>query len=242
MSPKERHALALLVIVGLVGHGIRLLARAPEAPPGGVTLFTKSKPVDLASHRARSARVGRPLGVGERINLNTASFDEIARLPRLGASRAKAIVRARRERGGFASLADLDSVPGVGPTLLAAIRSHVELGDTNRVRRSPGTAAGRAQSVAPTAPPVTPAPVVAVVRESGARASKRRAEGTPLVRLNSASEMDLVSLPGIGPTRAKAILAYRQSNGPFASVWDLKKVPGLSLRLVHQLASQVVVP
>ncbi len=239
MSPKERHALALLVTVGLVGHGIRLVARAPDSAPGGVELFAKSEPVDLATHRARSARSGRALASGERIDVNSAPFDEIARLPRLGPSLAKAIVRSRDDRGGILSLAELDAVPGVGPALLAAIAPHVGFGDTNRVKRARAATDGRTRSVVPEAPP---APLVAA-EPAGTRATASSGElVAPSVRLNSASEKDLVGLPGIGPTRAKAILAYRQSNGPFASVWDLEKVPGLGRRLVRQLASQVVVP
>lgn len=239
MSPKERHALAILVTVGLVGHGIRLVAHAPDSPPGGVTLFAKSEAVDLATHRARSARAGRALAEGERIDINSAPFEEIARLPRLGPSIAKGIVRARSEGGGFLSPADLDSVPGVGPALLAAIGPHLAFGDTNRVKRSRGGAAGRSRSVIP-GPPLSP--LVAVGADPRSAVVTGRPSGAPPVRLNSASEIDLVSLPGIGPMRAKAILAYRQGNGPFASVWDLEKVPGLSRRLVRQLASQVVVP
>ncbi len=239
MSTKERHALALLVTVGLVGHGIRLVAHTPEAPPGGVTLFSKSTPIDLATHRARSARAGRPLATEERIDINSAGFEEIARLPRLGTGMAKAIVRARAERGGFTSVADLDAVSGIGPSLLAAISPHLAFGDTNRVRRGRQGSSGVVQSVAPAAPP---APLVSG-NQRGEKTARLPDGQTALpVRLNSASEIDLVALPGIGPTRAKAILAYRQSNGPFASVWDLENVPGLSRRLVRQLASQVVVP
>jgi competence ComEA-like helix-hairpin-helix protein len=240
MSTKERHALLLLLTIGLLGHGIRLLSAGPEGSPGAVTLLARSQPVDLALHRAKSARLARPLGPEERIDLNTASFEEIARLPRLGPSLAKAIVRARSERGGIASLAELDSVPGIGPSLLAAITPHVAFGDTNRVRRRDGEKAKRAQSVLPQAPP---APYVLRGPETaGRRGDSGGASERPLVRLNSASALDLDRLPGIGPARAKAIVAYRQSNGPFASVWDLEKVPGMSRRVVRQLAPQVVVP
>jgi competence ComEA-like helix-hairpin-helix protein len=204
-----------------------------------VTLFAKSKPVDLATHRAMSARADRPLGAGELIDINAAGFAEIDRLPRMGTRLAKTIVRIRTERGGFASLAELDSVPGVGPALLAAIGPHLTLGDTGRVRRGRPSGGGRAQSTLPESPR---SPLVVGPPKGSQSASPPLRPAAPPIRLNSASELDLVALPGIGPVRAKAILAYRQGNGPFASVWDLENVPGLSRRLVRQLASQVVVP
>jgi competence ComEA-like helix-hairpin-helix protein len=239
MSPKERHALALLATVGLLGHGIRLLALAPDSPPGGVTLLTKSESISLADHRARSAQAGRALAPGERIDLNSAPAHEIARLPKLGPAVARAIVQARVEGGGFSSLADLDRIPGIGPILLAAIAPHAGFGDTNRIRRAPPSVGGRARAVSP-APPL--APLVAVSAESGPSGPASGPSTGPPVRVNSATERDLMRLPGIGSARAKAILAYRQANGPFASVGDLEKVPGLTRRLVRQLASQVVVP
>lgn len=239
MSTKERHAIALLLAVGLIGHGVRLFAVGPDAPPGGVSLISKNKPISLAEQRARSAAVGRPLRPGERIDLNQASNIELSRLPGVGAGMARAIVRFRTEHGGFASLAELDSVPGVGPRLLAGVLPHLGLDDTNRVKAKRPVPSSR--GFAATRSDQEGSPVVVVASDRGNR-QRNRPNNAPPIPLNSASENDLLGLPGIGPAKAKAILAYRQTNGPFASVRDLEKVKGISPRLVRQLASQVVVP
>ena len=238
MSPKERHALALLIGLGVVGHTARFLTSRPTEAPGEISLLGASTDnTDLARHRARSARLGRPLAVGERVDLNSAPADEIARLPRVGMRLAKAIVRHREARGSISSLAELDSVPGVGANLIEHLAPHLTLGDTVR-RRAP------AMAIAPTAPAPTfrvPTVRVPTVLAPRKQASKPGPEsGTP-IDLNTASEADLVRLPGIGPARAKAILAYRQRNGPFASVEGLSRVPGISIGLVRRLGSQVVV-
>lgn len=47
------------------------------------------------------------------------------------------------------------------------------------------------------------------------------------IDLNSATEAELLRLPGIGPAKARAIVAYRQSRGPFASVEEVLRVPGI---------------
>ena len=47
------------------------------------------------------------------------------------------------------------------------------------------------------------------------------------INLNSASLNDLDLLPGIGPVLGQRILDYRQANGPFQRVEDIKKVKGI---------------
>lgn len=53
------------------------------------------------------------------------------------------------------------------------------------------------------------------------------ANETDKVNINTATKEELMTLPGIGETRALAILAYRQANGPFSSLEELKQVEGI---------------
>lgn len=46
--------------------------------------------------------------------------------------------------------------------------------------------------------------------------------------VNKATREDLIALPGIGEKTAESIILFRQANGPFARVEDLKKVPGVT--------------
>ena len=47
------------------------------------------------------------------------------------------------------------------------------------------------------------------------------------VNLNTADEALLCTLPGIGPGRARSIIAYREENGPFVRIEDIMKVKGI---------------
>ncbi|MBR2934469.1 MAG: ComEA family DNA-binding protein [Oscillospiraceae bacterium] len=62
---------------------------------------------------------------GERININTASAEELVRLPGIGATRAQAIIDFRQERGAFSSVDELLRVDGIGPGILKDLRTYV---------------------------------------------------------------------------------------------------------------------
>jgi competence protein ComEA len=53
-------------------------------------------------------------------------------------------------------------------------------------------------------------------------------EQAQLIDLNHADAWLLCSLPDIGETRAAAIVAYRDQNGPFSSIHDVTRVKGIS--------------
>ena len=48
-----------------------------------------------------------------------------------------------------------------------------------------------------------------------------------MVNINTASEAELMTLPGIGQSRAKDIINYRVKNGLFESINDIMKVSGI---------------
>ena len=57
------------------------------------------------------------------------------------------------------------------------------------------------------------------------------------ININTASESELTGLPGIGPSKAAAIIAYRDANGPFSSVDSLSNVKGIGAKTVDGLRS-----
>jgi competence protein ComEA len=61
------------------------------------------------------------------------------------------------------------------------------------------------------------------------------------VNINTADEATLMALKGIGESKAKAILEYRQTNGPFKSVEDLTKVKGIGDTTLSQIRDLLTV-
>lgn len=62
-----------------------------------------------------------------------------------------------------------------------------------------------------------------------------------LVELNSATQEQLTTLPGIGDARARDIIAYRQEHGGFRAAEDLMEVPGIKQATYDKLKDLVYV-
>lgn len=62
-----------------------------------------------------------------------------------------------------------------------------------------------------------------------------------LVNINTADAAQLCTLPGIGETKAAAILAYREQHGSFASKEDLLNVSGIGESTYNNLESRIAV-
>ena len=65
------------------------------------------------------------------------------------------------------------------------------------------------------------------VQETAASAQGETASSDGKININTASEAELCNIPGIGATRAAAIVAYRQEKGGFSSVEDIMNVSGI---------------
>lgn len=61
------------------------------------------------------------------------------------------------------------------------------------------------------------------------------------VNINTADVWLLDALPGIGEGLAKAIINYRNQNGPFRLAQDITKVPGISQRVYERIENLITV-
>lgn len=59
------------------------------------------------------------------------------------------------------------------------------------------------------------------------------------LNINTASETELTSLPGVGAKTAAAIVAYRQEHGPFQNVTELQQVKGIGAAKYEALAPHI---
>jgi competence protein ComEA len=62
-----------------------------------------------------------------------------------------------------------------------------------------------------------------------------------LLDINKATDSELQTLPGIGPSKAIAIIEFREKNGGFQTIEDLKKISGIGEKTFEKLASLITV-
>lgn len=61
------------------------------------------------------------------------------------------------------------------------------------------------------------------------------------VNLNTATRTQLMTLPGIGEAKADSIIAYREENGRFSSIEDIKKIEGIKEGVFEKIKDSIVV-
>ncbi|HEU5049149.1 MAG TPA: helix-hairpin-helix domain-containing protein [Gemmatimonadales bacterium] len=230
---------AVLILLGLAaaGHGARYLLSSHELAPGAIRLLGEEE--SPTAHRDSLLALARPLAPGERVDLDRAGVREIERLPGIGPGLARRIVADREANGPFGGPEGLDRVPGVGEAVLTRIGPWAAFGGAGRgggagaagTAGAAVTAEGRPSRNGPSRPEAFP--VISAVSVAPAASA---------AFLNSASEADLRGLPGIGPAKARAIVAYREAHGPFASFQGLLEVPGIGPALMAKVAAALEVP
>lgn len=62
-----------------------------------------------------------------------------------------------------------------------------------------------------------------------------------LVNINTATKEELTIVPGIGETKAEAIIKYREANGKFKTIEDIKSVSGIGESLFEKIKDYITV-
>lgn len=228
---RSRHWIAFVgvrrVVTGLVSTFVAVLVLwlllRPSNPPIEATLATATDILAVSapptSHSSTSVKV-HVMGA-----VKSPGVYELASGSR--------VVDAVRAAGGPLKLADLERI-NLAQTISDTEQVFVPL-RTQRTTRI--TVAPRHRSSTSTVVPSVPgaSPTTQVLPSESAASSAGK------INLNSATADQLDTLPGVGPSTVKAIIAYRTKSGNFKKVSDLMNVPGIGQAKFEAIRDLVVV-
>ncbi len=165
-----------------------------------------------------------------KIDINSADTETLQTLPGVGPATARAIIAKRP----FASVAELESVPGIGAAKLADLRDHVTVSVRAGSRNEPAVAKSSDTKIGKSGH-------AGDSRESRSEAASKSvtksAHPSAKIDVNTADATALETLPGIGASTARAIIAAR----PFSRVEDLERVSGIGAAKLADLRDHVTV-
>ena len=80
-----------------------------------------------------------------------------------------------------------------------------------------------------------------VSAETSIKQNNNSSNNNDLVSINDASLEDLMTLDGIGNSKAMAIIEYRNANGPFKTIEEIKNVSGIGDSLYEKIKTKIKV-
>lgn len=185
--------------------------------------------------------VPRASGIGIIVSVSTLPTPLTVRIHVAGAvlhpgvyrvSSSARVVDAVRAAGGPTPQADLERI-NLAQTIVDTEQVFVPFRSSRKTKITVAPRLRPSRTTIPVFVPTVPSaiPVVGIPTTTVA----------VLINLNSATSDQLDTLPGVGPSTAKAIINYRNRKGPYRKVEDLLNVPGIGPAKVAALRDQVTV-
>ncbi|MGP4107207.1 helix-hairpin-helix domain-containing protein [Virgibacillus sp. L01] len=84
--------------------------------------------------------------------------------------------------------------------------------------------------------------VIPKIGETSAAIQQNNGSGNDKVKINYATKAEIEGLNGIGPSKAQAIIQYREENGFFKSMDDLLMVSGIGEKTLENLKDDIQIP
>jgi competence protein ComEA len=166
-----------------------------------------------------------------KVDVNSASVETLETLPGIGPTLADRIVAGRP----YKNADELANVKGLSKSKVDAFQDQITFGKAKKsttkstkttTESSSAETSSSSKSTTYSKPTTTHDSYSSKTVTTTTSSSGKLAPGQT-VNINTASAEQLDALPGIGPTKAQAIIDYRSEHGRFSSIEDIQNVKGI---------------
>ncbi|MCJ7459018.1 MAG: helix-hairpin-helix domain-containing protein [candidate division Zixibacteria bacterium] len=129
-TPQEAKAIIFLIVILLIGSGVTLYKKYhPDFAPE-LLLKENRKTEKKVLEPAKSSNVPENISLkitDKKINLNTATLQELDSLPGIGEELGKRILTYRESKGNFSSIEELKKIKGIGQKTFEKLKNLVTI-------------------------------------------------------------------------------------------------------------------
>ena len=160
------------------------------------------------------------------IDINTSGYDELQRITGVGPTIAGRIIDYRDTNGPFYTIEEIQNVSGIGQATFEKMKNEITVGDIE-------------------APPPEESEPALPPPEDGEEEALPPPEPEPdtlgKININTASYEELQGITGVKTVIAQRIIDYRNANGPFDKIEDIKNVKGIGPVTFEKMKDQITV-
>lgn len=169
----------------------------------------------------------------DKININTATIQELRTLPRIRSKTARNIIHYRNLHGPFRSVEEIMNVPEISAKDFYRLKDLITIGKEGALpipveeTKEPFTVYIKSYSPGIGGTPISEVTIGAPLSESGV--SK--------VNINTAAQFQLETALSIDPVIARKIIDYR----PYYKIEDIVKVPGINRKIFSKIKDRITI-
>lgn len=151
----------------------------------------------------------------KKININEADVAQLMKIPGIGSKLANEIIQYKNKNGNFTYMEQLLDIPGLGEKKLNRIKNFIDLPEKNSKDISSSNYKNSGKIT------ISEAPVK--------------------IDLNTATAEQLCEIPYIGPKTAQSIIEYRNKNGLFHNLEEIKNIPRIGEKTYNKLKAYLYI-
>lgn len=253
---KQDKRLIFVLIAFIISVSILLIIMNTSNPKSVSVTFEKTDTTSTqVATPEESVSITSTSTVQFPLDLNKANIDELMAIEGIGEVTATEIINYRNEHIIFHNIDELLDVNGIGEKTFEKLKKYLFVtGDNLPLQESDTlTQSHNATTTIATAATKPSAIVVTTVPKTSS-VTTRKTTTAPAVTstiittkinypldINFATYDELLTLNGIGPTKAQSIIDYRQMNGYFYLIFDLLNVSGIGDSTLEKIKEYIYI-